>query len=105
MIRFVMRGLRSRPFDGEGLRPTRRKIIDDGYLTTWMLDLRSARYLGHPPTGHARRSIGSIPSPSPYNLTFTPGTKSPEDLIKEVKQGFYVAELIGMGTNRITGGL
>ena len=100
---FVPRGLRSRPFDGEGLRPTRRKIIDDGYLTTWLLDLRSARYLGRPPTAHGGRSTGTIPSPSPYNLTFTPGSKTPQELIKEIKQGFYVTELIGVGTNLITG--
>ena len=100
---FVIRGLRSRPFDGEGVGPSRRKIIDDGYLTTWLLDARSARSLGLVSTGHASRSSGSLPSPSPFNLTFTPGVKTPGELIAEIKHGFYVTELIGMGVNSMTG--
>ncbi len=40
------RGLSSRPFDAEGLPTQQRAIIEDGVLTTWTLDLRSARKLG-----------------------------------------------------------
>ena len=49
------RGLGSRPFDGEGLPTKRRAVIDDGVLTTWLLDLASARQLNLQPTGHGPR--------------------------------------------------
>jgi PmbA protein len=97
------RGLRSHPFDGEGLLPERRKIVDQGMLTTWLLDLRSARQLKMKSTGHASRSSGSPPSPSPGNFYFEAGTQTPDKLIADIKQGFYVTELMGSGVNGVTG--
>ncbi len=100
---FLVRGLRSKPFDGEGVAPQRRAIIDDGRLTTWLLDLRSARQLGLQTTGHAARGTGGPPSPSPSNLALMPGKLTPEELIGEIENGFYVTEMMGMGTNGVTG--
>lgn len=97
------RGLRSHPFDGEGLLPERRKIIDQGRLTTWLLDLRSARQLKMNSTAHAARGPGSLPSPSANNFYLEPGSLSPAALIRDIKQGFYVTELMGMGVNGVTG--
>ena len=57
------RGQRSKPFDAEGLPNRRRALIDKGVLTTWLLDLRSARQLGLQATGHAARGTASPPSP------------------------------------------
>lgn len=100
---FRHRGLLSRVFDGEGLLPTMRKIVDRGVLTTWFLDLSSARQLGMKSTGHASRGPGSVPSPSPSNLYIAAGEASPEELIRDIKQGFYVTELMGSGVNGVTG--
>ncbi len=98
-----VRGLRSRPFDAEGV-PTRAKtIIDGGTLTTWLLDSRSARQLGLASTGNASRGTGGPPSPSPTNLYMEAGTASPAELMSDIKEGLYVTELIGMGINGITG--
>ncbi len=97
------RGLRSKPFDGEGLANQRRALIDQGVLTGWVLDLRSARQLGLKSTGHASRGTSSPPSPSLTNLYLAAGKLSPEELIGGVLKGFYVTELIGMGVNGITG--
>jgi PmbA protein len=97
------RGLRSKPFDGEGVANHKRKIIDNGVLTTWILDLRSARQLGLETTGHASRGTGSPPSPSPTNLYLEPSKISPIDLMGDIKNGLYVTELIGMGINGLTG--
>ncbi len=97
------RGLRSHPFDGEGLLPEKRKIIDKGVLTTWLLDMRSARQLKLKSTGHASRSSGSLPSPSPSNFYFEGGTQTPADLIRGIKNGFYITDLMGSGANGITG--
>jgi PmbA protein len=97
------RGLRSKPFDGEGVANQKRALIDDGRLTTWLLDSRSARQLGLTTTGHASRGTSSPPSPSASNLYLEPGSLAPEALIGEISQGFYATELIGHGVNGVTG--
>ena len=97
------RGLRSHPFDGEGLAPQRRAIIDNGVLTTWLLDLRSGRQLGLPSTAHASRGTSSPPSPGPTNLYFEPGAVTPAALMADVAAGLYVTEMMGMGVNGVTG--
>ncbi len=97
------RGLRSRPFDGEGVATRRRNVVDNGVLATWILDLRSARQLGMAPTGHAARGSSSLPSPSVANLYLEPGQATPKALMADIKNGFYVTELIGFGVNGVTG--
>ena len=98
-----VRGLRSRMFDGEGTPTAARALIDDGVLTTWLLDSRSARQLGLRPTGHAARGTGGPPSPGPSNLYLAAGSLTPAELMADIKLGLYVTELIGMGVNGVTG--
>jgi PmbA protein len=100
---FRKRGLASRPVDGEGIAPQRRAIIDKGVLTTWLLDLRSARQLGMKSTGHAARGTSGPPSPGATNIYLEPGAPSPAEMIRSVKSGLYVTEFIGMGVNNVTG--
>ncbi|HEY2836454.1 MAG TPA: TldD/PmbA family protein [Rhizomicrobium sp.] len=97
------RGLRSKPFDGEGVANARRVLIDKGRLTTWLLDCASARQLGLATTGHAARGTGGPPVPSATNLYMEGGALSPDALIAGISQGFYVTELMGMGVNGVTG--
>ncbi|MEO8716038.1 MAG: TldD/PmbA family protein [Acetobacteraceae bacterium] len=97
------RGLRSRPWDGEGTPTSARALVEDGALTTWLLDSRSARQLGLASTGHAGRGTGGPPSPSASNLYLAPGPLSPAELMADIKLGLYVTELIGMGVNGVTG--
>jgi PmbA protein len=97
------RGHRSKPFDAEGIANRRRALIDKGVLTTWLLDLRSARQLGMQTTGHAARGTASPPSPAATNIWIEPGSISPAELMADIKSGFYVTELMGMGVNGITG--
>jgi PmbA protein len=97
------RGLRSKPFDGEGVANRRTVLIDKGRLTTWLLDSASARQLGLTTTGHAARGTGGPPSPSTTNLYMMPGPHSPAELMADVRDGLYVTELIGMGVNGVTG--
>jgi PmbA protein len=98
-----VRGLRSRPFDGEGTPTEPRDLIADGVLTTWLLDSRSARQLGLQSTGHAARGTGGPPSPGPTNLYIDPGPLSPPELMADITLGLYVTEMIGMGVNGVTG--
>ncbi|NQW08508.1 MAG: TldD/PmbA family protein [Alphaproteobacteria bacterium] len=97
------RGFRSKPFDAEGLATHSRVVIDGGHLTTWFLDLATARQLGLRSTGHASRGTGGTPSPSATNLYLEPGTLNPEALIGEIERGFYVTEMMGSSVNLITG--
>ncbi|MDQ2803639.1 MAG: TldD/PmbA family protein [Pseudomonadota bacterium] len=98
-----VRGLRSRAWDGEGTPTAPRALIEDGRLTTWLLDSRSARQLGLASTGHASRGTGGPPSPGPSNLYLTAGPLSPAELMQDIKIGLYITELIGMGVNGVTG--
>jgi PmbA protein len=95
--------LRSRPFDAEGVAGKMLAVIDDGRLQSWFLDSATARELGLKTTGHAQRGVSSSPSPGATNLHLAPGTATPAALIADIDQGFYVADLIGMGVNLVTG--
>ena len=97
------RGQASRPFDGEGVAGRRLAIVDAGVITTWLLDSATARELGLQTTGHAQRGVSSSPSPGATNLHLEPGPLSPDDLIADIAEGFYVTDLIGRGVNIVTG--
>jgi PmbA protein len=97
------RGLRSHPFDGEGIAGKKLALVDDGVLRSWILDCSTARELGLTTTGHASRGVSSTPSPGASNLHLEAGTLSPGALIADIKDGFYVTDLIGMGVNMVTG--
>ncbi|MHC2465395.1 TldD/PmbA family protein [Bradyrhizobium embrapense] len=98
-----VRGLRSQTFDAEGVKVKKIALIDEGVLTTWVLDSATARELGLVTTGHAHRGVSSSPSPGTYNLHLEPGAVTPKELISDIKQGFYVTDLIGSGVNGVTG--
>ncbi len=98
-----VRGLRSQPFDAEGVAVKPLAIVDDGVLTSWLLDCASARELGMTTTGHAHRGVSSSPSPGAYNLHLAAGARTPAELIADIKQGFYITDLIGSGVNGVTG--
>jgi PmbA protein len=98
-----LRGLRSKPFDGEGVKNKRMALIENGVLKTWLLDCASGKQLGLMSTGHAARGTGGPPSTSTTNLYMEPGALSPEALIADIAQGFYITELMGMGVNTVTG--
>ncbi|MBV9238469.1 MAG: TldD/PmbA family protein, partial [Xanthobacteraceae bacterium] len=87
------RGLGSHPFDAEGVAPERRALVKDGVLTTWILDCASARELGLKTTGHAQRGVSSTPSPGASNLHLAPGAITPEQMIKDIEDGFYITDL------------
>lgn len=96
-------GLRSRPFDGEGLAVSPTAIIEDGMLEAWLLDSASARQLSLAPSGHASRGIGGAPGVTTSNLYMEAGVVPVETLIGDIADGVYVTELIGQGVNGLTG--
>jgi PmbA protein len=98
----IFRGPSSRPFDGEGVRGERLVMVEDGVLKHWFLSTSQARELGLRTNGRGVRG-GTTVSPTSTNLSLEPGTISPEDMLKSVKSGFYVTEMIGHGANIVTG--
>ena len=97
------RGLGSRPFDAEGLPTKRYAVIDDGHLTTWLLDLAAARQLNLAPTGNAARGTSGPPSPTTSNFYLEKGKLSVKELIGDIESGLYITDLIGYGVNGVTG--
>jgi PmbA protein len=97
------RGQRSRPFDGEGVAGKRLALIEDGVLMSWLLDSATARELDLVTTGHASRGVSSAPSPGATNLYLEAGAVSPDELMADIADGFYVTSLIGLGANQVTG--
>ncbi len=97
------RGPSSRTFDAEGVRTAARAVIEDGVLTTWLLDSRSARQLGLRSTGHASRGTSGPPMPAATNLYLAAGRETPAELMADIAEGLYVTELIGNSLNPTTG--
>lgn len=99
----LIRGLRSRPFDGEGLPCEKRALVKEGKLEGLLLNLAAARQLGLKSTGSANRAGGGPPGISPSNVYMEKGAVTPEALIHDIKQGFLVVETMGFGVNVLTG--
>ncbi|MEN2787177.1 TldD/PmbA family protein [Sphingomonas qilianensis] len=96
-------GLRSRPFDGEGLPVSPTEFVSNGMLETWLLDSASARQLGLEPTGHAARGVGGNPGVATSNLFMAAGHVPVETLLGDIADGIYVTEMLGGGANGVTG--
>jgi PmbA protein len=98
----IIRGPSSRPFDGEGVAGSKLVMVEDGVLQQWFLSTSQAKELGLRTNGRGARG-GTTVTPTSTNLSLEPGTISPEDMLKSVKSGFYVTEMIGHGANTVTG--
>ena len=96
-------GLGSRPFDGEGLPSYKKTVVENGVLKTYLLDTYSGKKLGLSSTGSAVRGISDPPSVGSSNFHLKPGQYTPQEIIRSVKSGLYVTELIGFGVNMVTG--
>lgn len=98
-----VRGLGSSPFDDEGVANQARNLIDDGMLTTWLLNSSSARQLGLQTTGHASRGLAGPPGVSVSNLTLQPGTRGQAELMADAGQGLVITSMFGPSLNPNTG--
>ncbi|HEV2498351.1 MAG TPA: metallopeptidase TldD-related protein, partial [Terriglobia bacterium] len=96
-------GFGSRPFDDEGVPASTTAVIEKGVLKSYLLNAYTARKLNLKTTGNAARGVAGPPAVGPKNLYLDPGPYTPEEIIRSVKNGFYVTELIGFGVNIVTG--
>ena len=97
------RGLGSSPFDDEGVANREMALIEDGVLTTWLLNTSSARQLGMQTTGHASRGLAGPPGVSPCNLTLQPGERDLKGLMQDAGSGLVVTMMFGPSLNANTG--
>lgn len=98
-----VRGLSSRPFDGEGVTTQRRAIIEDGQLTSWLLNTSAARQLGLATTGNGSRGLSNPPGISTANVALMPGVLGRDALIAQAGRGLMVLEMFGPSLNATTG--
>jgi PmbA protein len=96
-------GFGTSPFDGEGIPTRRTVVIENGVLKSYVLNTYTAKKLGLQTTGNASRGLAGTPGIGPGNYFLQPGTRTPQQLIAEVKEGLYVTEFLGMGVNLVTG--
>lgn len=97
------KGLGTSPFDGEGVATRRTPIIEAGRLQSFLYDAFTARKAKAKTTGNAARGYSSLPMIGTNNLYLEPGERTPEELIREVKNGFYVTAMLGRGADPVTG--
>jgi PmbA protein len=93
----------SAPFDDEGSPVALRHIVDDGVLTTWLMNASSAAQLGLQTTGHASRGLAGPPGVSTHNLHLTPGDADQAGLMAQAGTGLLVTGMFGPSLNSNTG--
>jgi PmbA protein len=96
-------GFGTSPFDGEGIPTRRTVVIENGVLKSYLLNTYTAKKLGLQTTANASRGLAGTPGIGPGNYFLQPGTKTPQQIISEVKEGLYLTEFLGHGANLVTG--
>jgi len=96
-------GFGTSPFDGEGVPTRRTVVIEKGVLTSYILNTYTAKKLGLATTGNASRGLAGTPGIGPGNYFLQPGTRTPKQLLADIKEGLYVTEFLGHGANLVTG--
>jgi len=99
----IVGGFGTSPFDGEGIPTRRTVVIENGVLKSYLLNTYTAKKLGLQTTANASRGLAGTPGIGPGNYFLQPGTKTPQQIIGEIKEGLYVTEFLGHGANLVTG--
>ena len=93
------RGLRSAPFDGEGVATTTRTLIEAGVLRGYLTSIKTAKKLGNDPTGNARRGgYGSLARIGPSNLFVAAGTDDANAIVGGLDRALAVTSLLNLHT-------
>lgn len=100
---FRLRGLGSTPFDDEGVAVERRNIVEDGVITTWLLNSAAAAQLGMASTGHASRGLAGPSGVSTHNLHLAPGEHDKAGLMAEAGSGLLITSMFGPSLNANNG--
>ncbi len=96
----------SKPFDDEGFPTSKKAIVENGKLMTFLYDLRTAKKDGKKSTGNSVRGTHRAkPSIAPVNTVIERGEKSFDELLETMGEGIFVTDLTGLhsGTNQVSG--
>jgi PmbA protein len=93
----------SRPCDDEGVPSQRTPLIEEGRVASFFYDLQTAALAGTKSTGNGNRN-GGLPTPSPTTLVIAPGKTSFEEMVKDIKEGLVIEQLMGAEQGNILGG-
>lgn len=93
----------SLPFDDEGIPARKNKLIDCGVINQFYYDLRTASLAGTVSTGNGVRS-GGMPSPGPHALIIGGGEDEISAIVKQMKQGIIIEQLMGAEQGNILNG-
>ena len=93
----------SRPCDDEGVASRRTPLIEDGVVANFLYDLQTAALANTQSTGSGDRG-GGLPAPAPSAFIIAPGQTSMEDMVKDIKEGLVIEQLMGAEQGNILGG-
>lgn len=97
--------LGSAPFDDEGVKMKRLPLVEKGAIKNFYYDLQTAGIVGVESTGNGLRgSIHSGPAPEVNNLIIPEGKVSFLEMVKDIKQGIIVDQVLGLGQGNIMSG-
>jgi len=96
--------LNSCPIDDEGIPTSRLPLIEKGILKNYLFDLQTAGLMNSKSTGNGYRGFDTLPSPHCSNLVIQPGEMSMNEMIKQMKNGLIVQQVIGGGQGNVLAG-
>jgi PmbA protein len=94
----------SRPCDDEGVPCQKTALVTKGVVNQFLYDLQTAGRAKTKSTGNGRRGAGGLPSPSINALVLEDGDTSFKDMVKDIKEGLVVEQLMGAGQGNVLGG-
>src|SRR5258706_5255937 len=91
------------PFDGRAFPPRRTVVIENGVLKSYLLNTYTAKKLGLETTANASRGLAGTPRLGPRNYFLQTRTKTPQQIIRDIKDGLYLTEFPWMPATWRTG--
>jgi len=97
--------LGSAPFDDEGVEMKRIPLVEKGKIKNFYYDLQTAGMAGVESTGNGLRAGSqSEPAPGISNLVMEEGKVSFSEMIKDIKEGIIIDQVLGLGQGNIISG-
>ena len=94
----------SRPCDDEGVASQRTPLVEQGTVANFLYDLQTAALAKTRSTGNGDRGHGGLPSPSPSAFIIAPGITTFNEMVRDIKEGLVIEQLMGAGQGNILGG-
>jgi PmbA protein len=98
----IKRAIRSIPFDGEGVRVSKKKIVENGMLNSWLLNSYYARKLGMESTGNCSVGASASRGISCWNFFMENGELNKTDMLSG-KKTMLITDIFGPNVNYLTG--